>query len=361
MNIAILGAGAGGASAVAELSLAGHATRLWNRSAATLGPFVDAGGVNYEGVLGNGTAVPELISADLEAALSGVDGILVCLPTLAHARLAQTLADIGANSIPVVLNPGHTGGVLAFRRVFERNGLAPPPTAEFSTLTYVARKSSPDTVNTTAAAKRVWVAALPGDDQAVSLAQSLFPAAARAANVLATGLSNVNMVLHPPGAILGASWVEASGGDFTFYVQGLGDGAGSVMETLDRERLAVAAAYGLPLPELFEEMSAIGTIESTADPAEGLAAAVRSGEANSRIKAPESLAHRYYVEDFFYGLRPFLVLAAIAQVEVPVAASLMTLAETMVDPERKIEGRSAQAMGISQMNKRQLLEWVGQA
>lgn len=360
MNIAILGAGAGGASAVAELSLMGHVTRLWNRSAGTLKPFVDAGGVNYEGVLGNGTAVPELISADLEAVLRGADCILVCLPTLAHAPLAQMLADIGANRIPVVLNPGHTGGVFAFGEVFRRKGLAPPPTAEFSTLTYVARKKNPDTVRTTAAAKRVWVAALPGDGPAVSLAEALFPAAVRAANVLATGFGNVNMVLHPPGAILGASWVEASGGDFTFYVQGLGDGAGRVMEALDHERLAVAAAYGLSLPGLFEEMSAIGTIESTADPGDGLAAAVRSGEANSRIKAPESLAHRYYVEDFFYGLRPFLVLAAIAEVEVPVAASLMSLAETIVDPESRIEGRSAEAMGIAGMSKLQLLERVGQ-
>ncbi len=359
MKIAVLGAGAGGASAVAELSDNGHTTRLWSRSADTLKPFVDASGINYQGVLGSGKAAPETISADLEAVLNGADGVLVCLPTLAHAGLAALLADIEANSLPVVLNPGHTGGVFAFRKVFADRGLAPPPTAEFSTLTYVARMTSADTVNTTGAASHVWVSALAGDESALELAQALYPAAKPARNVLATALANVNMVLHPPGAILGASWVEATNGDFTFYVQGLSGGVGRVMEALDSERLAVASAFDLDLPDLFTEMQAIGTIDTAADGTAGLAAAVRDGTANRNIKAPGSLAHRYYVEDFFYGVRPFLALARIARVDVPVARSLMTLAETMVDPDGQIEGRSAAAMGIAGIDKNGLLELVG--
>ena len=358
MKVAILGAGGGGTSAVAELTQRGHTVRLWNRSAETLQAFIDAGGVNYEGVSGSGKALPEMISADLPKVLDGVDTVLVCLPTLAHQSLAVMLATLGANTLPVVLNPGHTGGVLAFRSVFLENGLSPPPVAEFSTLTYVARKISADTVGTTGAAQNVWVASLPGDEAAVTVATELYPSARPARDVIATGLANVNMVLHPPGAILGASWVEASKGDFTFYVQGLSTGVGRVMEALDRERLAVASAYELALPDLFTEMRAIGTIESTADAAAGLAVAVRNGAANNGIKAPDSLAHRYYVEDFFFGLRPFLVLAEIADMKAPVAHSLMALAAVMVDPAGEIEGRSARAMGIDNMNKRQLLAAV---
>ncbi len=358
MKIAILGAGGGGASAVAEMTRQGHVVRLWNRSPATLEPFVDAGGVHYEGVLGSGKAVPETIGSDLEQALQDVDAVLVCLPTLAHRALAERLADLGVNSLPVVLNPGHTGGVLAFRAAFADKGLSPPPLAEFSTLTYVARKTGADTVGITGAARHVWVAGLPGDEAAVDVAMRMYPAARAARDVIATGLANVNLVLHPPGAILGAAWVEASGGDFTFYVQGLSAGVGRVMEALDRERLAVAAAYDLQLPDLFAEMQSIGTIEDSANAAEGVAAAVRGGKANSRIKAPDSLAHRYYVEDFFFGVRPFIVLADIAGVAVPVARSLMTLAETMVDPDGEIEGRSAEAMGIAGMNRQQLIRML---
>ena len=358
MIVAILGAGNGGASAVVELNQRGFETRLWNRSAATLAPFQQAGGIKYTGVFGEGLVKPTLITADLREAIVGVDIILVCLPTLANANIAESLAELGENSIPVVLNPGHTGGALEFVEAFKRNDVTPPPTAEFSTLTYIARKPEPDTVWTTGAAKHIWVAAMPGGESALVGAKELYPNAEAAGNVIATGLANVNMILHPPGAILGAAWVESRGGDFTFYVEGLPDGVGRIMEALDAERLAVAKAYGHDLPDLFAEMQSIGTIESDVDSSDGLAAAIRAGGANSKIKAPDSLEHRYYREDFWYGIKPFLAFAEVAQVDVPVARSLMNLAVVLAGDAVKTEGRSAAAMGIEGLSRNSLLELV---
>ena len=358
MIVAILGAGNGGASAVVELGQRGFKARLWNRSEATLTPFQEAGGVNYTGVFGNGIVKPELITTDLSEAIDSADVILVCLPTLAHASIAESLAKLGANKIPVVLNPGHTGGALEFCAAFNRSGVTPPPTAEFSTLTYIARKPEADTVRVTGSAKHVWVAAMPGCETAMDAAKELYPGAESARDVIATGLANVNMVLHPPGAILGASWVEASGGNFTFYVEGLPAGVGRIMEALDAERLTVAAAYGHDIPDLFAEMQLIGTIETDADSSNCLAAAVRGGKANSKIMAPDSLNHRYYREDFWYGIKPFLAFAEIARIDVPVAKSLMTLAEVLVGASVKTEGRSVAAMGIEGLNKGELINLV---
>ena len=76
----------------------------------------------------------------------------------------------------------------------------------------------------TGLAKALRAAALPDARHALPVATSLFPAAADTGDVLAGDLANVNMVLHPPGAVLGAAWVEATGGDFTFYVQGMTPG-----------------------------------------------------------------------------------------------------------------------------------------
>ena len=358
MIVAVLGGGNGGAAAIVELSRRDFNTRLWNRSVATLAPYRRAGGISYTGVFGDGTAAPELITTNLAAAIDGVDIILVCLPAPAHAGIAEALAELGANTTPVVLNPGHTGGALEFVAAFGRRNLAPPATAEFSTLTYVARKPQPDTVWITGAAQCVRVAAMPGGEAALAGAKDLYPVAQTAADVIVTGLANVNMVLHPPGAILGASWVEACNGDFTFYVEGLPDGVGRIMAALDRERLAVARVYGHHLPDLFTEMQSIGTIERDADRAAGLAAAVRGGAANSKIKAPDSLSHRYYREDFWYGIKPFLAFARIAGVDVPVASSLMKLAEILAGGAANSEGRSASRMGIDGLNKDELTRLV---
>jgi opine dehydrogenase len=358
-TIAVLGAGAGGAAATTELIQNGFDVRLWNRSVETLQPFIENNGIKYEGVLGEGTVVPDLISNNLEEVLEAADGILICMPTLAHGRLAGALAALGQSSLPVVLNPGHTGGAMEFHQTYAAQSVSPPPIAEFSTLTYVARKNSPEKVTITGVAKRVRVAGMAGDIIATDLAMRLYPIAAKCADVIATSLSNVNLVLHPPGCILAAAWVEATSGEFTFYVDGMTDGVGRVMQQLDNERRIVASAYGHELPALDDEMLAIGTIDQ--DSADlRLPERIRQGRANRSIKAPNSLQHRYYVEDFWYGLMPFMALADVANVPVPTARSLMTLAAALKSESESesLRGRTAQRMGVQGLGKKEIIDLV---
>jgi opine dehydrogenase len=218
----------------------------------------------------------------------------------------------------------------------------------------------PGFVVTTGRANSIRVAAMPGGARALDSALLLYDCARPVANVLVTSLSNVNMVLHPPGAVLGAAWVEATDGNYTFYVEGLTDGVARVMASLDAERQAVATGLGIQLPSLFEEMKAIGTIESDVDSGVGLAAAIRGGSANRLIKAPGGFAHRYFQEDLWYGLGPFLVLAAIAGTEAPCARALMQLGELAAGPYAPAARRTAVEMGIAGLDKEALLTFVSQ-
>jgi opine dehydrogenase len=359
MKVSILGAGAGGAAAVAELMLAGHEVTLWNRSTDTLAAFHASGGVAYEGVLGEGMVVPKLITSDIGAAIRGADVAVVALPTFSHAPVARSLAEAGwPADRPVVLNPGHTGGALEFAHAYRGVRADLPPIAEFSTLTYVARKYRPDRVTVTGRAKHVRAAAFAGGGAALDVACRLFPGASPVADVLAADLSNANLVLHPPGAVLGAAWVEAMRGEFTFYVQAMTPGVARVMRQLDDERLAVALAFGHRLPNLIGEMQSIGTVEAAVTDLDDFVAAIAGGEANKRIRAPDSLQHRYYREDFGHGLLPFIEMAAIAGVATPVAEALLTLAQALVGTDYRKGGRTAAAMGIAGMSKSELLHFV---
>jgi opine dehydrogenase len=352
MKVAVLGAGAGGAAAVVELLGSGHDVVLWNRSSETLAPLQSIGGIRFEGVLGKGLAQPSAITSSLPIAIRGVDAAVVALPTHSHGTVAQALAAFGwPVDRPVILNPGHTGGALEFETAYRAHRRHVPPIAEFSTLTYVARKYVPDCVTVTGKAKSVRVAALPGGESAIAAAQMLFPAAEPVGDVLASDLCNVNMVLHPPGAVLAAAWVEARRGDFTFYVDAMTQGVGRAMKALDDERRAVARAFGHDLPNLIDEMKRIGTVEDSIDDLEDFVAAIAGGEANSRIKAPDSFEHRYYREDFGHGLLPFVEIARTAGVETPVARSLLVLAETMTGGDFREGGRTAEAMGIARLDK----------
>ena len=356
MKVAVLGAGAGGAAAVAELVNTGHEVRFWGRSAETLAPHQVVGGVVFEGELGEGIANPKLITTDIEAAVADADVAVVALPTFSHASIASALAKCGwATEKPIVLNPGHTGGALEFAEAFTRGGKGAPVVVEFSTLTYVARKHRPDGVKITGRAKQVKAAALNGGSKEIEVAAKLFPGAIPVRDVIASGLSNVNMILHSPGAVLAAAWVEATGGDFTFYVDAMTPGVARTMRRLDEERLAVASAFGHQLPNLIEEMKLIGTVEASVVNSTDFRAAIAGGKANSKIKGPDSLEHRYYREDFGHGLLPFLELAKIAGVETPVARSLYQLAQTTVGVDYRISGRTAAAMEIAGLSKDELL------
>jgi opine dehydrogenase len=352
-GVAILGAGAGGAAAAVELTAAGHDVALWNRSPATLAPLRAAGGIRHEGVLGDGFTSVARVTVDLAEALEGADVALVCLPSLAHDAVADALVAAGAE-LPVVLNPGHTGGAL---HLAARMREAAPPLAELSTLTYVARKPAEDAVRVTGKAGRVRAACLPGWEAALDWACRLYPAAVRERDVLATGLANVNLVLHPPGAVLAAAWVEATAGAFRFYADGTTPAVARVISALDAERLRVARAFGHELDPLLDEMAAIGTVDPAAA-AGDLRAAIAGGEANRTIQAPDSLRHRYYAEDFGYGLLPFCVLAEIAGVAVPTAQALLALADTFVEGGVAADGLGADRLDLTSADADALLARV---
>lgn len=357
MTVAVLGAGGGGLSSTVELTQAGHEVVLWNRHNARLVPYRSSGEVKFRGVRGIGSVRPAGFSDDLAAVVSQAEVIVVCLPSVVHPQLFVDLAALKP-SAPIVLNPGHTGGALHLRTVFSAAGVAPPPVAEFSTLTYIARVDADGTVNTTGRAGKISVACLPGGADALRWAIQLFPGAHAVPDVLASSLSNVNLVLHPPGAVLGAAWVEATGGDFTFYVEGMTPGVGRVLDQLDGERLAVASAFGHTLPSLLEEMIELGTVDEAAAKRRDTVGAIRGGIANSFIAAPDSFAHRYYQEDLAFGLQPFIALAGVAGVTVPVADALMRLGATAVGGDLLANGLTARRLGIDTLSKNELISSV---
>ena len=357
-TVAVLGAGAGGLSATVELTRAGHDVVLWNRNPSTVAPYTETGEVPYTGVFGDGSVHPALITTDLDMGVRGVDVVVVCLPSLAHASVFADLATLGV-STPIVLNPGQTAAALHARTVWIEHGATLPPLAQLSTLSYVARVYEDGAVATTGRASIVRAASLPGGEDAVGWAQRLFPCASPVDDVLASGLSNVNLVLHPPGAVLGLAWVEATSGDFTFYVDGMTPGVVRVLLALDDERRALAKAFGHDLPSLVEEMASIGTVTHSTASLDDPGAAIRAGEANRTIMAPDSTRHRYYREDLPFGLLPFVTLAELAGLAVPTAAALLALGGLAVGDSTIKEGLGRRRLGLEGRSFEDLLTIIG--
>ena len=344
-DVAVVGAGNGGLAAAADLALNGHGVRLFNRSAGPIDAIRNNGGIRAHGVLGDRVVAIERATTSLADAVANVSAIVIVLPTTAHSSIAYELADQTAGKIPLILNPGHMCGSLHVRRIFERGGKH-VHIAEFGTLTYVSRSAAPGEVNVFMRAREIPFATVPSDDDLAALVEKLFPGSRRVPLPLEAWFWDVNMILHPPGMILGAARIEATNGDFAYYAEGTTPSVAAVMRALDEERRNVALSYGVEVPPLEETMAVLGTADGDRAHAGDLAGAVSKGSANATIRAPHSLDHRYLHEDIAFGLVPLTALGRIAGVHTPVADALISLAEIIAGRSYREEGLNQRVLGL---------------
>jgi opine dehydrogenase len=266
-HVLILGAGNGGLAAIADLGSRGVPVALYNRGEAALAPIRGQGGVRYQGVLGEGFVPLETASTDLAVLVPDADVIMACVPASAHTFLAGQLAPVLRDGQWIVLNPGGMLGALAFEQDLRRAGFAGRVhIAETGTLSYICRMPEPGLVWITSAARDLPFAALPARETETFLerlggaVRNLMPVA----HVLSTGLTNINAVLHPPAMLLAAAWIEKTAGDFYYYYDTAVPSVGRLMDALDRERLAIASAWGVDAEPFLRLFARIGSTSRAA-------------------------------------------------------------------------------------------------
>lgn len=346
-EVAILGAGNGGLAATVDLTLRGHRVRLFNRSPGPIDAVRSHGGIAARGALGERFVPLEDATTDLATAVQGADAVVVVLPALAHAPIGTLLAAVLPRGVPLILNPGHMCGSLQMRIAFEQEGGLRPAIAELGTLSYICRSNEPATVDIYLVAREVPLAVVPPATDVEELALELFPNCRLVENPIEAWLYDVNMILHPPGMILGAAWIESSGGDYRFYAEGVTASVAATMEALDDERRLVGKAFEVDLPDLVTTMASLGTADPDAAVKGATGPAIRGGKANSTIKAPDTLDHRYLHEDIPFGLVPLIALGQTAGIDTPVASALVALAEVISGLPYRAEGLNERRLGFT--------------
>ena len=356
-TVAILGAGHGGAAAAADLTLRGFEVRLQARRAAALDTL--RGGITLTGAK-TGTATPAMLTTELAAAVAGADLVMLVVPAVAHEGYAHALAPLLRPEQVVMLNPGHTGGSLHFAASLRAAGAPPVTLCESVTLAYICRMEGPATVGVYRETTTLRFAALPATRTA-ELAARLRPLFANLTpvdSVLATGLMNINAVIHPPGMVMNAGWVEHTEGNYFFYRESITPSVARVIEAVDAERLQLSAALGLSLPAFIDYFCAAGLTTEAARASRSVHRAMLESGPNRTIKAPASLDHRYVNEDVGYGLVPMSELARLAGVATPTMDSLITLAGIARQRDYRREGLTLARMGLDGLKPAEVLRHV---
>jgi opine dehydrogenase len=322
---------------------------LFNRSPERLAGIRERGGLEKLGAAGEGFVEVPVVTTDLSEAVAGADLIMLTVPISTHPFFAEGLATLLQPEHVLFLNPGHMGGGLFMAHELHRlTGRTDVRICETSTLTYGCRMRGPATVNIMARMTNLPFAAFPSRNQPelYELIAPLYPDIVQASNVLETGFLDINAVEHPPQIICNAGWLEHTKGDYLFYYEGTTPGVARVIEALDAERIAIAAAAGIPTRPFVEVFHAMGYTSAHAAEVGSAYVALQESEPNRWVKGPPMLDHRYINEDVGWGLVPWSEMGRSFNVPTPTMDALVVLGGVLNGRDYRAEGLTLERLGL---------------
>jgi len=355
VKIAVLGAGAGGTTMAFDCAAHGHEVSLFDfpQFPGNIEAIANQGGIHAAGDI-SGFSHIAYAGHDIDKTLEDARLIYVVGPAYATEPFGKAVAGKLQAGQTVIVSPSSCGGALAFK---QSAGLALKDesiqVAETSTLHYAVRLIKPGQVHVFLKLKAGnLLAALPGGHTAeiLQLIEDVYPGMEAADSVLQTSLQNANPVIHPVVSLSNAARIEATGGDFLFYEDGVSDSVGRLIQAVDMERIAIGRKIGitvLPDPEMGIRQGYM--LENN------YGSGYRKAPGFLGIGAQPQLDHRYINEDVGYGLVFMSALARQVGVETPTIHSVIQMASILMERDYTGEAlRTPHSLGIGDFSVEEL-------
>jgi opine dehydrogenase len=368
-SLTILGGGNTAFAAAANLTLRGFDVTLCEIPAfeAALAPIHESQTIRLDGVAGHGAARIARVTTDIDRALGENELVLLIVPAYAHRPFAEACARHLRRGQILVMTPG-TLGTLEFAQVLVSAGRPVQETgvtlAETDTAPYVCRKLTPDSAHIWGVVSGLGLGVFPASEtkRAVAALAGVFTRDGKNGsetavhpypNVLVSGLSAMNPVVHPAGVLMNAGRVEYSRGDFYFYEEGVTPAVCDVIYGVDAERRAIGRALGFELTPVDEAFHAAGF-----GPKGDLWATINGSRMLTQLRAPGAVRTRWLTEDVPYGLAAWASLADQLGVETPVMDALVKLGLVVTRLDGHRAGRGVQELGLAGMSVQEMIEYV---
>lgn len=333
-KICVLGAGGTGQCFAADMTLAGHTVTLWDNDPSMPERLKD--GICLTGGGRTGTAIPALLTSDLEQAVSSAELIVVCMVATAHQKLAERCAPLLTKKHTVFLSAGNAGSIRFHNALAAVHG---PDhgilVGELEGNLYPCRRRADDVYMCWPLARRV-VSAFPASrtpelQQALSGIIETTPGD----NVLAGALNSPNAVIHLMASLLNLSKVEEMGADFCLFTHGMTPGIITMIDAMNKEKEAIYAAMG------WTARSPMGHCHKVADKD-------NYPELNGfrSLAGPDSATHRYFSEDAYVCPTLLTSLGRVAGVPTPISSALLTLVNALHGTDYAAKGNTLENLGL---------------
>ena len=397
--ITILGAGGVGKPCAADCKLAGREVRLWDdpRFAPKTLKYVEKSGIRLSGPQTNllmfdrhGVAHMDMVTDDLAKAVKGAGLIVVTTVALGHEALFTKLIPLLEDGQVVSIIPDNYGSFLLRKMMREANCQTEVIVGGWGTSPYGARVLVKGGVltNDVNIGDRVCLmrgAALPATDTEafIEVSGRNFPPmdpVSFAENgedfgfqhgdtILDVCLSNINPVIHVPGAILGAAVMQnftlfgQKQQNYSLYAHGLCPATAEVQVDFWKETNAVAQAAGTTIAQVeLEDFFARSSIYGPEYMGKGYKVPFTEDYRYRQEPygdGPFTLENRYITEDVPIGCYLISEFGKKFGAQTPVVDAMITLACSMLKRDLVAQtGYNLEYLGVGHMDFGQLNKWM---
>lgn len=349
MKIAIMGAGAIAYASAALLIQNGHEAWLWSPSGRRTAALAKGEPLRSEGVVA-GEFKPA-IATDCAAALAGADAILIALPANGHKAVMDAMAPHLVSGQTVVISSHASLGAIYLARLIADRGLDVPVVA-LSTTVLRARQTSDSSVKIATLRGKVDMSTLPTEaaERGLNICKALFGDRFRAiSNVLAVALSNVNPQSHMALALCNFTRMEKA--EAWGQSEHMTMAVGRLLEAIDAERLAIAAAFGVEVRTMREHYSlTYGLPDAPLGETAKLLAA-----SQEPTLGPATIDTRYTLEDVPFGLSPLVALGRLCAVATPLHEAGLQIFSALYGRDLAAENDILPALMARQLTRESLI------
>ena len=348
MNIAILGAGSIALANAALLADAGHRVTLWSPSGNSTASLGQKFTLAFSGAA-TGHAIVHA-AAEIAIAVADAEVVIISVPAYGHVAVMDACAPYLTAGQVVLVMPMLSLTSLYLSRLLQARSVA-VPIVSFGTTVMTARRKRPAEVELLSIRGKLDLAALPVryTDEAMRIATALYGERFSAqSDTLAVAMVNVNPISHVPLALANLTRIEK--GEVWTQYDNMDGAVAKMIVAVDRERLAVAAAFGLAVRSIEEHfhysfgvpMADLGT---------------QSRAVHTRIGSPTgpvSLDSRYFTEDVPYGLAFYAAMGRVVRVPTPCIDACIALASAACGRDFASENAMIGTLGLDRVSATEL-------
>ena len=368
--IAVLGGGNGGHAVAANLALSGFKVNFFElpKFAGSFEKVLRTREIRIEGVSIDGVAKLNLATIDIQQAIKDAEVIFVVTPAFGHKAMAEVCAPFVQDGQIIALMPG-SGGTLEFANIFkEKKVKREVAFAESCTLPYRARLKGSGHISVLINAIILPTGVFPAkrtSDVILKLKQ-FYPIIMPAKDALEAAVNNPNPIVHPVAALLSATRIEHSRGEFYLYAEGMTPAVARTLESLNEERLSICKALGYKLYHWnnlefknynlgqTEDECRYRILNTSMDATFG-----KDGiYAGIKMKGPEHLKDRFISEEVPYGMVLLSSLGNLLKIPTPTHDAVIHLTSVINRTNYWKTGRGVKELGLSKFNKQSLKKFL---